>query len=153
MLNTLGKKKGIIICGFAGIGKTEFPSFVPYYQSSRYYDLPSTFYRKDAGWEKLYVDCAEAFIDKYDYVFVSTHDMVINELIRRRANFYIVYPKKHCKQEYRERFIKRGSSKEYIDRFMKNWDLFVDKIDNLNYGNKISLRTGQYLSDVISRIR
>ena len=149
----LGKRKGIIICGFAGIGKTSFPDFVPYYQSTKYFDLPSTFFRKEEGWQKLYVDCAEAFADKYDYIFVSTHDMVIDELIRRRNNFYIVYPRKQCKQEYMERFIKRGSPTDYIERFMKNWDNFVDKLDKVNCKNKISLRTGQYLSDVISRIR
>jgi adenylate kinase family enzyme len=74
-------------------------------------------------------------------------------LIRRNENFYIVYPKKHCKQEYKERFLKRGNKKDYIERFMENWDSFVDKLDKVNCRNKISLRTGQYLSDVISRIR
>ncbi len=150
---SLQKKKGIIISGFAGIGKTDFNSYVPYYQKATYYDLPSAMFRKNDGWEKVYVDCAEALCEKYDYVFVSTHDVVIDELISRNSKFYIVYPKGHCKEEYKQRFIKRGNSLEYIDKFMRNWDKFIAQIDNLDYSNKISLRTGQYLSDVISRIR
>ncbi len=147
----LQKKKGIIISGFAGIGKTDFNKYVPYYQNATYYDLPSAAFREN--WEKVYVDCAEALCEKYNYVFVSTHDVVINELMSRNLKFYIVYPKGHCKDEYRQRFIKRGNSPEYIDKFMKNWDRFIDQIDRLDYPYKISLRTGQYLSDVISRIR
>lgn len=147
------KHKGIIVCGFAGIGKTNFNNFVPYYEKATFYDLKSSDFRKNEGWEKTYVDCAEALCQKYELVFVSTHDSVIDELIKRQDNFYIVYPKQHCKEEYKERFMQRGDTSEYIDKFMKNWDRFIWQIDRLNLDNKISLRTGQYLSDVISRIR
>lgn len=150
-LSNLKKKKGIIISGFAGIGKSNFNNYVPYYQNATYYDLPSSVFKE--GNEKIYVDCAEALCEKYDYVFVSTHDFVINELIKRNLKFYIVYPKSHCKDEYKQRFIKRGNSPEYIEKFMKNWDKYIIQIDRLDYPYKISLRTGQYLSDVISRIR
>lgn len=90
---------------------------------------------------------------KYDYVFTSTHDGVIKELMRRNEKFYIVYPYRHCKDEYVERFKKRGNSDEYIKRFMNRWDLFLNNIENLMHVNKIALRRGQYLSDVLLRIR
>ena len=104
-------------------------------------------------WEKTYIDCAEALAEKYDYVFLSTHDMAIDELISRGAKFYIVYPKAHCKFEYMQRFKDRGNSQEYIDKFMKNWDSFIARLDRLETNNKVTLRTGQYLSDVIERLR
>ena len=149
----LYKKKGIIICGFAGIGKTNFSSYVPNFENVSYYDLQSSYFRKNEGWEKTYVDCAEALTEKYDYVFLSTHDMAIDELIRRSSKFYVVYPKIHCKAEYKERFKLRGNSDEYIDKFMKNWDSFIARLDKLDTNNRVSLRTGQYLSDVIERLR
>lgn len=149
----LRKKQGIIISGFAGIGKTGFRERVSFFDHITYYDLSSSYFRKDENWQKVYVDLAEALTEKYDYVFVSTHDVVIKELIARNDNFYIVYPKSYCKDEYRYRFMKRGNSQEYIDRFMKSWDKFIEQIDNVDYPKKISLRTGQYLSDVITRMR
>lgn len=110
----LREKQGIIICGFAGIGKTSIRDAVPSYQKISLYDLSSHAFVKDPGWEKNYVECAAALAKKYDYVFTSTHDVVINELIRRNEKFYIVYPYRHCKDEYVERFRKRGNSEEYI---------------------------------------
>lgn len=153
MFSSLFKKKGIIICGFAGIGKTNFSSYVPNFENITYYDLQSTHFRKNEGWEKTYIDCAEALTEKYDYVFLSTHDTAINELINRGTKFYIVYPKAHCKFEYKERFKNRGNTDEYINKFMKNWDSFIERLDRLETNNKVSLRTGQYLSDVIERLR
>lgn len=153
MFSSMFKKKGIIICGFAGIGKTNFSSYVPNFENVTYYDLQSSYFRKNEGWEKTYIDCAEALAEKYDYVFLSTHDMAIDELISRGTKFYVVYPKGHCKFEYMQRFKDRGNSQEYIDKFMKNWDSFISRLDRLETNNKVTLRTGQYLSDVIERLR
>jgi len=149
----LMNKKGIVISGFAGIGKSGLKDNVPYYENVKIYDLSSTFFRKDQGWEKVYCDIVEALADKYDYVFISAHQVVIDEMIERDNDFYIVYPKKHCKDEYRERFKNRGNTQEYIDKFMRKWDYFIDSLDNVNYSKKITLRTGQYLSDVLNRLR
>ena len=84
----LREKQGIIICGFAGIGKTSIRDAVPSYQKISLYDLSSHAFVKDPGWEKNYVECAAALAKKYDYVFTSTHDVVINELIRRNEKLY-----------------------------------------------------------------
>lgn len=149
----LVRKKGVVISGFAGIGKSGLKYNVPYYENVKIYDLSSSYFRKDEGWEKIYCDIVEALVDKYDFIFISTHDVVIDEMITRGNDFYIVYPKRHCKDEYRERFIKRGDTAEYINKFMKRWDWFIDALDNIHYSKKITLRTGQYLSDVLNQLR
>lgn len=147
------EKKGIIICGFAGIGKSSIKDAVAYFKDVKLYDLQSHCFVKDYNWQKNYVECALALQNKYDYVFLSTHDVVIEELKKRGEKFYIVYPNKYLRQEYLERFKKRGSSTEYIMRFRDRWDLFIDKLDSLDHEWKINLRSGQYLSDVILRLR
>lgn len=149
----LQKKKGIVISGFAGIGKSGLKENVPYYENVKVYDLSSSYFRKEPGWEKVYCDIIENMVDKYDFIFISTHDVVINEMIERGNNFYIVYPLRQCKSEYCERFINRGSSREYVEKFMKRWNDFIDKLDNIRYDKKIALRSGQYLSDVLNRLR
>lgn len=146
-------KKAVVISGFAGIGKSGLKENVPYYDNLRIFDLSSSYFRKNPGWEKVYCDIVEGLSDKNDFIFISTHDVVIKEMIARGNDFYLVYPRKHCKDEYCERFIKRGNTKEYIDNFMKNWGRFIDTLDGVDYSKKITLRTGQYLSDVLSRLR
>lgn len=90
------EKKGIIICGFAGIGKTGFLEHDPSLARKRVFDLSSSYFRKNEGWEKVYCDIAESLAKDYDYVFLSTHNMVINELLSRRTKFYLVYPRRNC---------------------------------------------------------
>lgn len=147
------KKRGIIICGFAGIGKSSIREAVPYYKDIKLYDLQSHAFVKDYGWQRNYVECAIALAEKYDFVFLSTHDVVIDELQRRGEKFYIIYPSRYLKDEYMERFKMRGSSLDYITRFRAQWDNFINKLDDLKCDNKITLRSGQYLSDVILRLR
>ncbi len=146
-------KSGIIISGFAGIGKTGLQEYAPFYSQKKIFDLSSSFFRKNPGWEKVYCDLIESVAKNYDYVFISTHNMVIDELINRQIKFYVVYPRKYCKDEYIQRYFNRGNSEEYINKFVKNWDFFIDMLDNLQSDYKITLRTGQYLSDVIDRLR
>ncbi len=150
---SLAPKQGVIISGFAGIGKTGLKEHVPHFDGKKIYDLSSSYFRKNPGWEKVYCDLAINLAREYDYVFISTHNMVINELLSRGTKFYIVYPKQYCKDEYIQRYIKRGNSKEYIEKFIKNWDFFIKLLDDVPSDNKITLRTGQYLSDVIERLR
>ena len=147
------QKEGIIICGFAGIGKTSIRTAVPSYQKIELYDLQSHVFKKELDWQKTYVDCAIALRKTHDYVFLSTHDVVIDELIRRKEKFYVVYPYRHCKDEYIERFKKRGNTNDYIKRFMDRWDIFINKIEKLMHVNRIALRRGQYLSDILPRIK
>lgn len=147
------KKKGKIICGFAGIGKSSIRDAVPYMSRVALYDLQSHAFVKEYGWQRNYVECALALAEKFDYVFLSTHDVVIDELSRRGEKFFVVYPSRYLKDEYMDRFKKRGSSQEYIARFRSRWEGFIDKLENCSCDNKINLRTGQYLSDVILRLR
>ena len=152
-LFSLAPRQGVIISGFAGIGKTGLKEHCPYFEDKKIYDLSSSYFRKNPGWEKVYCDLALNLIKEYDYVFVSTHDGVINEFLSRQIKFYIVYPKQYCKDEYIQRFLKRGNSQEYVSKFVKNWDYYINMLDNVKSDYKINLRSGQYLSDVINRIR
>lgn len=149
----LFRKKGVVISGFAGIGKSGLKDNVPYYDNLKIYDLSSSYFRKYPRWEKVYCDIIESMIDKYDFIFISTHNTVIDEMKKRGNDFYIVYPRKHCRDEYRERFVNRGNSKEYIEKFMKRWNEFIENLDSIEHEKKINLRTGQYLSDVLHRLR
>ena len=112
VFTSLKPQKGVIISGFAGIGKTGLIEHTPYYVGKKIFDLSSSFFRKNLGWEKVYCDIAINLANKYDYVFISTHNMVIDEMLSRGEKFYIVYPKQYCKDEYIE--ILKTVDKAYI---------------------------------------
>ena len=146
-------KKAIIISGFAGIGKTGLVEHASFYDHKKIFDLSSSYFRKNDGWEKVYCDIVEAIAKEYDYVFISTHKLVVDEMLRRGIKFYLVYPMRYCLDEYLRRFIERGNSDEYIKKFIKNWDAFITELDNVKTDYRVNLRSGQYLSDVIDRLR
>ena len=146
-------KKAIIISGFAGIGKTGLVEHASFYDHKKIFDLSSSYFRKNDGWEKVYCDIVEAIAKEYDYIFISTHKLVVDEMLRRGIKFYLVYPMRYCRDEYLLRFIERGNSDEYIKKFIKNWDAFITELDNVKTDYRVNLRSGQYLSDVIDRLR
>ncbi len=152
-MGLLDNKRAIIISGFAGIGKTGLVEHDSFYEGKKIFDLSSSYFRKNEGWEKNYCDIVESISKEYDYIFISNHKQVVDEMLKRGLKFYIVYPMQNCRDEYVRRFIERGNSEEYITKFIKNWDRFISELDNVKSENKIKLRSGQYLSDVIGRLR
>lgn len=44
------KRKGVIVCGFFGIGKSSVNFYRP---DVKFYDLDAKFFKKQPGWENL----------------------------------------------------------------------------------------------------
>jgi hypothetical protein len=77
-------------------------------------------------------------------------DLLILELLRKeKLHYCLCYPKKNAKEIYRERYIKRGNTTEFIDIFIGKWDKFMDSFENDSYGQHIVLQPDQFISDVI----
>lgn len=62
--------------------------------------------------------------------------------------YKVVYPSRDCKEEYKDRYIERGNSPEFLEVFIDGWDIMLDGLDSLG-GTAIELSEGQFLSDVI----
>jgi hypothetical protein len=97
-----------------------------------------------------YVDVIEKAVKgiEYEYILVSTHKIVREELKRRGIKYIIVAPKAHLKSEYLARYLKRGSTMEFVERMYAEWDDFIGSII-ADDAPTIWLESGQYLSDVI----
>lgn len=140
---------GIIVSGFSNIGKSSLKNF----RDINYIDLDTCYFNKIDNWIDIYIDCALALREKYDYVLITTYDGVLQELNKKGINYYLVYPKKELKEEYRQRAINKGSDKAFVDSFFSRWDSHInDCIKNKNK-NKIILNENEYLSDVILSIK
>ncbi|MBQ7105194.1 MAG: hypothetical protein IJN90_04985 [Bacilli bacterium] len=139
---------GIIISGFSNIGKSSLSKF----KDLNYIDFDTHFFRKEEGWEKMYVECLLALSSKYDYVFITTHGVMLERLNELGIEYYLVYPKRELKDEYKNRAISRNSSEEFVNGFFSRWDEHISDCEKNTFAKKIVLESGEYLSDVIDKI-
>ncbi len=140
---------GVIISGFSNIGK----SYLIKNNSINCIDFDTCYFKKIDNWINIYVECVLALKEKYDYVLITTYGEILNELNKRNIEYYLVYPKRELKEEYRNRAIKRGSDKDFIEGFFSRWDTHIDDCIKNKNKNKIVLNENEYLSDVIYQIK
>ena len=145
-------RKGIVVATYQGMGKTTLTNI-----NKRYFDLESSDYPKDnPDWYKQYVADAIAKVSSgdYDVCFVSSHDIVLKELIRSDHPFLIFYPGV-AKEIMEERLARRYFS----DKTIKNANAlancvldFVYNTTNLSkYTNSISTADG-FINDEVLQL-
>ena len=116
-----------IISGFPGVGKSHLGKISD--NEVKVLDLESSDFKGENRWEG-YKKEIENQIGKVDVLFVSSHTETRKILSELGLNFYLVYPDRSLKDEYLRRYTERGSSEEFIDMMDKNFDLFIDSIEN-----------------------
>jgi hypothetical protein len=87
--------------------------------------------------------------DTVDKILVSSHKDVRDEMVKQGIPFVLVYPERELKNEYIKRYKDRGNNDSFVDLLNKNWDNWMDEMDNQKGCYKVKLKSGQYLSDVI----
>lgn len=110
----------MIICGYAGIGKSYLAEHIP-----NVMDLESTPFEKD--WER-YAKCAIHYSNQGRLVLTSCHKE-LRELLQKKlpySEIITLVPNILDKEWYREKYIKRGNRKEFINMQMDNWEKWLD---------------------------
>jgi len=137
-----------VISGFPGIGKT-------YYKENSNINVldsdSSKFSWIEKGvrnpeFPKNYIDHIKDSMYKFDMVLVSTHKIVRDALVDNNIKFLLVYPDISLKEEYIERFRKRGNEDSFIKLFEDNWDKFIGEMDNQKGCESVKLSSGKFLS-------
>lgn len=127
----------MIVCGFAGIGKSTLCKM-----KASWIDLESTPFEKD--WER-YAKVA-MHMDKQGYnVMLSCHAELRTLLHVKGARYYVVLPFFDLKEEYLNRYRKRGNDPAFVESIKKNWDKYTE---NFEWEYPVYLRAGQHLSDI-----
>lgn len=135
-----------IVCAFPGTGKTHYCTVdVDYMLEGFSVDSDSSKFDKK-NFPKNYIDHIETLIGKSRIVFCSTHKEVRNELTKRGIPFILAYPEKNLKYEYLQRYINRGSPKEFIEAISNNWDQWIDELSFQEDCEHLILKFGQFLS-------
>lgn len=159
----------MIIAGFSGIGKTTFAKnhknaidlhVMPYKYSnlneiSDIYDDESI---KAAPELILNVNWRYEYYDKLISLYKSQPDKIIiipsdiqimNWLSYDEIPFILIFPSCELKEEYRNRYLERGNTEDFIEVFIGNWDYWLSMFKMQKGCEKIELKTNEFLSDVM----
>lgn len=63
--------------------------------------------------------------------------------------YTLCYPRREAKESYRQRYIARGNTEDFLSVFIDGWDKFMDFLEWNTYANHIVLDANQFLSDVV----
>lgn len=147
-------KAPLIICGFPGVGKTACEKYARVLDAessaySRIFDPIDMTGRENKDFPTNYIDMVESEIksDRWDIILLSSHKEVRDELKRRGIRFIAVCPQIDCLDEYMERYLRRGSSYDFMADIEKNWDLYIESMDTEDVC--IHLEKGKYLRDIL----
>ena|SRR3989344_1764902 len=141
-----------IISAFPGTGKSYF---------HQHYDLDvldsdsSKFSWIEEGvrnpdFPNNYMGHIKAAMDKVDVILVSSHAVVRQALVKEGIEYTLVFPERSLRDEYVERFRRRGSAEKFVDLVVANWDTSISELEDQERCAKVRLKQGQYLSDFLA---
>lgn len=160
-------KQGLIISGFAGIGKTTLEQ-----KYSNVIDLESSDFKwiysdentqnmnkerrkgttnrtQNPLWPLNYIKEIIQKSSEYDIVLIS-QDKDMRDCLKENGCSYIVcFPKKECKQEFIQRYIERGNNEKFISLVSSNFDTWIDAL--MDEDNKIIMEPSEFLEDTLNR--
>ena len=159
--------KTTIISGYPGIGKTEFVHRVKIHMVknvSAVLDLDSAQFHyirsidgekhENPTYPENYISAIKRELEtgKYDYILVSTHDVVRERLYEEKIPYIAVIPDpEYCEDEYLRRYVRRGDSPEFIFARHYYWRSELEQIIGAcerHYMPCIKLGPTWYLSDI-----
>lgn len=164
--------KAIIISGFPGIGKSYLAwSSVTHPELPACYDCESSDYQwkrdplgiagptRVENWVEKYVDdiihlkeygTNGQFDAKiYDYILISSHWEVRQELQKRKVDYLVVYPAGGLRNKYMARYLERGSSLAFMKSMYETWGHKIHSMAE-DPMPQIILSDGQYLIDLFT---
>jgi hypothetical protein len=137
-------KKALLISAFPGCGKSHL------FKNSKLKVMDSDSSKFDKEYfPNNYMKHIKENLYNADIICISSHQEVRQALVENGLDFVLVYPKKEIKEEYIQRYKDRGSDENFIKLLEKNWDMWIDQLDNQEGCDKIKLKEGEYLSDKI----
>jgi len=158
-------KKGIIIAGFSGIGKTtlakKYKNVIDLDSAEFVYDDSNMLHvpfekrkgekrKPNINWPNNYINAIKEAIHQYDLVLVWDREDIIEEYIKNDIDFILCYPTKEDLNEYIKRFRARGNTEKYIQMKLKQYDEKIKLFTNLKI-EKIILTNNETIEDYLKK--
>lgn len=134
----MGNKYTLIVAAFPGSGKTHCcNNFQDIYKMS---DSDSSLFSwttnekgekvRNPNFPNNYIAHIKENIGKFDVIFVSTHETVLDALEANDIDYVLVYPYNSLtnKEIWKNRLYLRGSDTKFVDFILDNWDSFLDSL-------------------------
>lgn len=158
----------MIIAAHAGTGKTtlalKYPDHVVDFVAMPYkYHLPNEILssveveRSKADlslvmrydWPFNYVDAIINALDSNKILLIPPVRQVLVMLECENIHYTLYYPQREAKEVYRQRYIDRGNSEDFLHIFIDGWDRFIDAFEKDEWGEHVVMEPCQYLADVV----
>ena len=158
-------KKGIVISGFSGIGKTtlaqKYKNVIDLDSAEFVYDDSNMLHipfeqRKgekrnpNPNWPMNYIKVIKEVIQNYDLILVWDREDIINEYLKNQIDFSLCYPAKDDLPYYIKRFQSRGNTEKYIQMKINQYDNKMEFFKTLNV-KKIILSNNETLEDYLRK--
>lgn len=143
-----------VISGFPGIGKSHLfgittlsvkdsdsSAFSWTEEGKRHPDFPANYIRHIQDHQ-----------GDVDIILVSSHKVVRNALEEANIPYTVVYPGIHLKDEYMERYRRRGNEESFLHFIDQHWENFLKDIAAETFPDHIILEEDEYLSDALACI-
>lgn len=146
-----------IISGFPGVGKTYFAQNSEY----RVLDSDSSKWSKKEGWATNYVNFIreQQNLGSWDYILVSTHKEVREELVNQGLYFTLIIPLISSRPKYLRLYEERGSSVNFINLMKEQWIPWITDC-RLQEGSfkRVHLSAGESVTswvthDIVNKLR
>ena len=103
-----------------------------------------------------YISYIKSLLEMFDdvVIFVSSHIGVREALAEAGVEYVLVYPEPYLKQQYLDRYVKRGSPDGFIKLLDEKWLEWLDSCEkDENTISHYKLSNGQYLSDLFENFK
>jgi len=146
-----------IVSAFPGVGKTTYhknnPETTLDSDSSGFSSVVDEHGNKtrNPSFPQNYINHIKENIGKYKYIFVSSHKEVRDALLDNCLYFYLVYPDDNRKEEFIQRYRKRGNDEFFIKLVDSSWDDWMREFYWMDRGcEKLTAYYGWNLEDVLN---
>lgn len=139
-------QKTLVISAFPGTGKTYCYKQLKKDDTRTVLDSDSSKFPKD-DFPRNYIEHIKSKINVVNTIFVSSHKDVRDELVKEEIKFLLIYPDRDLKEEYKQRYIERGSPDNFIQLLDKNWDNWISELEEQKNCGHLVLKKGEYIFD------
>ena len=77
-----------------------------------------------------YINHIKENIGKVDIIFVSSHEIVRQALKDNKIKFFLIFPENNLKDDFIQRYKKRGNDETFINFISNNWNNFINEMEN-----------------------
>ena len=158
----------VIIAAYAGTGKTTLANMYP----EKYTDFVLMPYKYELGesedngeagkanpnnfpcpdWPYNYIAAIQEAMHEDKHLLIPTDHLVLIHLQVKNIPYVLCYPERDAREVYRQRYIDRGNSENFLDIFADHWDNWMDMFEQDTFGHHVVLCLDEFLSDAIDRL-